>query len=305
MNLLSRDGKPVVTGLQGCTDGSTGGDALILPSETRSLAEAMTAVAELTPNDPRLMLLRTALLTLATGNGWGNTDATAAALRALAAAWQPPATPAPVVITLPDATQTGTLDRAHPLVLASGRRAGADRVQAPAGTTALVGTDYVPAEPGANARAEQNGLIVTRTLYKVLPSGPMARIDLATDGLLHLAVGDVVEEVDELATPEDRAQVALRLPMPAGLEPLNPNLANATADAAPSAGPTLAPSFASYGDDEVLNVWMSLPKGTVTVRHRMRATVPGTYTQPPASAELLYRPGVDGATGGQRVVVTR
>ena len=93
--------------------------------------------------------------------------------------------------------------------------------------------------------------------------------------------------------------------MPAGLEPLNPNLANATADAAPSAAPTLAPSYASYGDDEVLNVWLQLPKGTVTVRHRMRATVPGTFTEPPATAELLYRPGVDGATGGQRVVVTR
>ena len=304
-NILSRDGKPAVTGLQDFTNGAGGGDDLILPSEARGLAEAMTAVADITPNDPRLPLLRTALLALARGDGWGNTNATAAALRALAAAWQPPAAPGPVVVTTPDGRQAGTLDRAHPLVLASSRQAGPDRVQAPPGTTALVGTDYVPAEPGASARAEQNGLILTRTLYRVQPGSPMARIDPAADGLVHLQVGDVVEEVDELATPEDRAQVALRAPMPAGLEPLNPNLANAPAEAAPSAGPTLAPAFASYGDDEVLNVWMRLPKGTVTVRHRMRATVPGTFTEPPATAELLYRPGVDGATGGQRVVVTR
>ncbi len=54
----------------------------------------------------------------------------------------------------------------------------------------------------------------------------------------------MVEEVDELVNPETRAQVALRLPLPAGMEPLNPALATATADAQPSAAPTLAPSWA-------------------------------------------------------------
>ena len=87
------------------------------------------------------------------------------------------------------------------------------------------------------------------------------------------------------------------------MEPLNPNLANAAAEAAPSAGPTLAPSYASFGDDEVLQVWLSLPRGTVTVRHRLRATVPGSYTLPSATAEAIYRPGVDGSTGGMRVVI--
>ena len=301
VNILSRNGRPVVTGLQDFG----GTDDMILPSETRSLAEVMTTVARITPDDPRLVLLRTALLALANGDGWGNTDATAAALRALAAAWQPPPSPVPVSVVLPDGRQAGTLDRTHPVVLASGRQPGPDRVQAGPGNTALVSTDYVPVEPGALARAEQNGLVLTRTLYRVPTSGPLERIDPGADGLLHLGVGDVVEEVDELLTPEDRAHVALRLPMPAGLEPLNPNLANAPAEAAPSAGPTLAPSYASYGDDEVLDVWLRLPKGTVTVRHRMRATTPGTFTEPPATAELLYRPGVDGSTGGQRVVVTR
>ena len=305
VNILSRDGRPVVTGLQDFTNGAGGGDDLVLPSETRSLAEATTTVAQLTPNDPRLGLLRMALLRLSAGDGWGTTDATGAALRALAAAWQGPAQPGPVVVTAPDGTSRGTLNAANPVVVATMRQPGADRVQAPGGTAALVATDYTPTEPGAVARAEQNGLILTRTFYAVNGGAPLARIEPGADGTLRLRVGDVVEEVDELATPEDRPQVALRLPMAAGLEPLNPNLANATADATPSAGPTLAPSFSSFGDDEVLNVWMRLPKGSVTVRHRMRATVPGTFTAPPAVAELLYRPGVDGATGGARIVVTR
>jgi uncharacterized protein YfaS (alpha-2-macroglobulin family) len=150
--------------------------------------------------------------------------------------------------------------------------------------------------------------VLTRTLFRVPPpqgaqQPPMTRIEPGADGSVHLAPGDVVEELDEVVTPEYRNQVALRLPLPAGLEPLNPALATATADATPSAAPTLAPSWASYGDDEVVAVWLTLPKGTYALRTRMRATVPGSYTQPPAMAEMLYRPGVSAATGGQRVVV--
>jgi uncharacterized protein YfaS (alpha-2-macroglobulin family) len=99
--------------------------------------------------------------------------------------------------------------------------------------------------------------------------------------------------------------VALRLPLPAGLEPLNPALATATAEAQPSAGPTLAPSYASYGDDEVLAVWLRLAAGTYTLRTRLRATTPGSFTEPPATAEMLYQLGVTGSTAGARVVVTR
>ena len=300
VNILARDGRPVYAGLS-----DIGGSPLILPSETRSLAETLTAVATITPEDPRGAILRAGLLTLATGQGWGTTNATSAAVRALAAAWQPPAAPIPVLITLPDATQSGTLDATHPLVQARGKQPGPVRIRAATGIPALIATDYTPAGPGAAAQAFQNGLVVTRTLYRVPKSGPMAKLDPEPDGTFHLTVGDVVEEVDELATPEDRAHVALRLPLPAGLEPLNPNIATAPAEAAPSAGPTLAPSYAAFNDDEVLQVWLSLPKGTVTVRNRLRATTPGTYTQPPATAEMLYLPGTNGSTQGQRVIVAR
>ena len=298
VNLLSRDGRPVYAGLS-----DSGGSDLILPSETRGLAEALTAAAVVSPSDPRGGVLRTGLLGLATGEGWGNTNATAAALRALAAAWEAPPQPVPVSIRLPGAAATASLDAATPLVQARTTQPGPGQVRAPAGTAVLASTDYTPAQPGAEATATLNGLIPTRTLYRVMPAGPMVRLDAAPGGTLDLHVGDVIEEVDELATPEDRAHVALRTPMPAGLEPLNPNLANATADAAPSAAPTLAPDYAAFGDDEVVQVWLRLPRGTVTVRHRLRASVPGTYTYPPATAAMLYRPGVDGSTGGLRVTV--
>jgi hypothetical protein len=303
VNLLARDGKPVYAGL---TD--FGGSPRILPSETRSLAEVVEAVATATPDDPRLGVLRTGLLGLADGQGWGNTNATAAALRALAAAWRAPDAPVAASIGIPGAPVTGSLDKTHPLLQATTTTQGAVRVTARAGLPVLAGTDYVPAEPGASARADQHGFVLTRSLFRVPPAKgadqpPMTKLEPGADGVIHVTPGDVVEELDEVVTPEDRSQVALRLPLAAGLEPLNPALATATADAAPSARPTLAPSYASYGDDEVVAVWLSLPKGTYSLRTRMRAVTQGSFTQPPATAEMLYQPSVSAATGGQRVIV--
>ena len=178
------------------------------------------------------------------------------------------------------------------------------------GVVALAATDYVPVQPGAQARPEQNGFVLTRTLLRVPPAlgnvqPPMTTLEADPGGTFHLAVGDVVEEVDELVNPEERPQVALHLPLPAGLEPLNPALATATAQAQPTAGPTLAPSYAAYGDDEVVAVWLRLAPGTYTLRTRLRATTPGSFTAPPATAEMLYQLGVTGSTGGARVLVDR
>ncbi|MGI4942803.1 MAG: alpha-2-macroglobulin family protein, partial [Janthinobacterium lividum] len=97
VNLLAHDGRPTYGGLvdQPAT-------SRILPSEARSLAQVMQAVATATPSDPRLPVLRSGLLGLAGEEGWGTTNATAAALEALAADWQAPFAPASASIVLPD-----------------------------------------------------------------------------------------------------------------------------------------------------------------------------------------------------------
>lgn len=301
VNVLSRNGGPVYGGL---TDAAA--TAEILPSEARSLAQVVQAVAIAAPSDPRLPVLRAGLLSLAGGQGWGSTDATAAALRALAASWQAPSSPVATRIAFPDRTVAGSLGREVPIVQGATARPGPVRVQGPPNLAVLVATDYVPAQIGAQAAAEQSGFALTRTLYRVpAGGGPMQRIDPDARGEIHLAVGDVVEEVDELVSPEDRAHVALRLPLAAGLEPLNPTLATATAEALPSAGPTVPASWSSYGDDEVLQVWLDFPRGTAVVRTRMRATIPGSYTEPPAQALMLYRDGVGARSAGARVIVSR
>jgi len=133
----------------------------------------------------------------------------------------------------------------------------------------------------------------------------MERLSPGADGTLHLTIGDIVEETVEIANPEDRTHVAISLPLAAGLEPLNPNLATAPAEAQPSAGPTLTPTWVSFNDDRVFYAYDSLPKGNYTFVFRTRAQVVGSFTQPPGEAETMYQAGIYGASAGQRIVITR
>jgi hypothetical protein len=169
---------------------------------------------------------------------------------------------------------------------------------------ALQQLSYLPAPPGAQATPVQQGFALSRTLLLVSNgNAPMAAVIPGPDGAVHLANGDIVEETAELVNPEPRTMVAISIPIAAGLEPLNPNLATAPAEATPSAGPTLPPAYTAFGDGSVLYVYELLPAGTYTFRFRARAGTTGSFTEPPATAEMMYRQGVTGASAGQRLVI--
>ena len=102
VRVLARNGQPVYAGLA-----DDGGSPFVLPSETRSLADVMRAVAVATPEGAAVRPAADRAGGLGTGDGWGNTNATAAALQALAASWGPPGEPHPVLITLPDRAVPG------------------------------------------------------------------------------------------------------------------------------------------------------------------------------------------------------
>ena len=297
-----QDGQIVYAGL---TD--IPADPLILPSEARSLAEVIRAVAVTTPREARLPMLRDGLLRIADGDGWGNTNATAAALRALAASWQRTGADIPISFALPGAaTAQAAITPTTPLLQQTTHTPG------PIGISVaydgdklalLTDTRYVPLAPGAQAKAVPHGFVIGRQFFRVPAQGPLERLAPAADGSFHLATGDVIEELDELVSPEARTNVAMRLPMPAGMEPLNPNLATSPANAAPSAAPNPAPDYAAYGDDQVLVVYQVLPEGHFTFRTRMRATTTGSFTAPPAQVETMYQAGVTGSSDGDRVII--
>jgi uncharacterized protein YfaS (alpha-2-macroglobulin family) len=302
VKILSREGRPYYAG-----QAADGGNPVILPSEVKSLAEITRAVAVAAPDDPRLGVLRDGLIGMADGNGWGSTNSNAAAVRALAAVWRRPTVPASVTVMRGSAADALALSADA----AVAQRVSVDPAEARivndggAAIAVLVDTRYKPAEPGFQAPAVQSGFVLTRQSFRVQTNGPVERLSPEPDGAIHLSAGDVVEEVAELVNPEDRAHVAISLPIAAGLEPLNPNLMTAPAEAAPSAAPALTPTFVSFADDRVFYAYDSLPRGNYRFMFRTRAIIAGSFTQPPGEAETMYRPGVRGASSGQRIVISR
>ncbi len=300
VRIVSRNGAPAYGGQ---TDDA--GDPTILPSETRALAEMTRAVALGAPSDPRLGVLRDGLLRLGDGDGWGSTNATAAALRALAAAWRRPATPLTIAMAQGLNASAIVLDANAPVARRESVEPFTLTNRGAATVVALVDSEWAPAESGARAAPVSEGFALQRTLQRVVSNAPPETLVAGADGAVRAKVGDVIEEIVELVNPEDRTHVAISLPLASGLEPLNPNIATAPPEARPSFGPTLAPSWVSFADDHVFYAYERLPKGNYRFAFRTRALTPGDYTAPPGLAETMYRKGVQGLSAGKRLVVER
>ncbi len=303
VKILSRDGRPVYAGLAG-----EGGDPLILPSEARSLSEMVRASALAAPEDARTAVLRDGLLRVGEGDGWGSTSADAAAIRALAETWHASTTIIPLTVSTPSGSEPLTLTGTEPVLRRSETEPMASRVDNGGGKpiAALIDTRYQPVEPGFEAKPIAAGFVLSRLSSRVPGGGaPMVKLVPDAGNAVELKVGDVVEESADLVNAEDRTHVAIRLPLAAGLEPLNPNLATSPVEAIPSAGPTLAPTYVSFEDDSVLYTYDRLPKGNYRFVFRVRALIPGAFTEPPAEAETMYQRGIYGSSAGLRVVIAR
>ncbi len=289
-------------------------NGLILPSETRTIAEVTRAVAHVKPEEPRLAVLVAALVTLGRGDGWGSTNADAAALGALAERLTPPlagSAPRTLRVRFGADTRTVALGPETPLVRLVATDAAAGEVALDAGgapgTVAVrAETSWIPEADGSRVAADAHGFVVSREWLRVRrkTDAPPERVPLAAPGTtLTLAVGDVVEEHVQVVNPEDRHYVAVVMPLAAGLEPLNPKLATASADAIPAGTLTLEPTYATYLDDRVAFYYDTLAKGTYDFFVRTRASTPGKFIQPAAQAETMYDAGVRGGSAGARVEV--
>ena len=106
-------------------------------------------------------------------------------------------------------------------------------------------------------------------------------------------LGDV-----KLVNSQDRAHVAIVIPIAAGMEPLNPALATAPPEAKPAGETTLAPSYVAFLDDRVAYFYDTLPKGTYQFAFRTKAHIAGTFIQPAAYAEMMYDGSINGNSSG-------
>jgi uncharacterized protein YfaS (alpha-2-macroglobulin family) len=115
-----------------------------------------------------------------------------------------------------------------------------------------------------------------------------------------------------IVAPTDLFHLLVEVPIPAGTEPIDPQLAN-TADAmmgmpelteVPEEGElrtwwrSWIPSYTDTRDDKVAVFATFLAAGTYEYTFAVRASVPGDYRVLPAHAEQMYFPEVWGRSRG-------
>jgi uncharacterized protein YfaS (alpha-2-macroglobulin family) len=276
----------------------------VVPSEAREYGTLLQALLAAGSEDPKLPLLADALVRLGKDDGWGQPNADAAALLALAD-WQQKRPGAPPQVSLTEGSDSAVLSGSAVVRRSStwsGETVLRNTGSAPA--TALVVTRWIPVASGDQQKPESSGFVVEREWLVVRPSGPPDRKPISGGAQLALRVGDVVEEHVRIVNPEERFHAVVTVPLAAGLEPLNPALATSGPEATPAGRSTASPTWTSLGDDRAIYTFEKLPKGTWDLYFRTKATVAGSYVQPAAVAELVYDHDVIGWSGGARVVVS-
>jgi alpha-2-macroglobulin len=170
---------------------------------------------------------------------------------------------------------------------------------------------YAPAD--TRLPAVERGFTVTRGYEAVDDPADVRRGD---DGTWHVRAGARVRVRVQLTAPSVRFHVALIDPLPAGFEPLNPELRGTGSADDPEAGlaanrraglfPPWQPRWFSHQnlrDDRAEAFAAVLSAGTYDYTYLARATTPGTFVVPPPRAEMMYEPETFGRGSGETVVV--
>jgi len=280
---------------------------LYLGSSSSAVAAVWEALLRVDPSNQKHTLIRDALLAKATANqGFGTTYDNRRAISAFALYLEKG--------TSNSGKSTVTLSGLPEVVLDDAKKAGrrmVDSEQVPTVNVsggpvgARLQVKYLPLQPGDQAEAKKQGLIVSRSLtrYPADGSAPVNVEDKAGQ-TLKVPLGEVLELHAQLTTDEARQHVAFVVPFAAGLEPMNPNLENAGSDAKPSQADSLTPTYVQRLDGEVRYFFTELPRGTHTFHFRVRASSEGSFVHPPPFSELMYREEVRGRGVGARIIVT-
>jgi uncharacterized protein YfaS (alpha-2-macroglobulin family) len=153
------------------------------------------------------------------------------------------------------------------------------------------------------SEASERGFFVERSYERIDPAA-LARAEPFAAPALSARLGDYVRVSLRIAVPAARRFVLIRDPIPAGLTPIDLQLATSAhtaADAVRRQGPH---DHQELRDDRVLFAVNELPPGLYVYTYLARASSAGTFLAPPASAEEMYHPETNGQTAGALFEVT-
>jgi uncharacterized protein YfaS (alpha-2-macroglobulin family) len=309
-----REGEEDYHGLQYRAE-SWGG--LINSSEVKTVSGVARTLYKAEPQNARVRLLVDELISRGEGDGWGSTNANAAALLALGEVLSEPQSPEQgQTFTLTFGELIEELDTTDKAITRYENYTPVEGTLAyrsgPTETMPFVWNtlSYFPAAPGDKAAQINKGFVVDRELLiiqcKIGDSScntPPVKQKVTAGESLELDMGTIVEEHLQVVNPEDRYFVAVRAPFAAGFDPMNSNLATSPPEAKPSGTMTMEPDYALYEDDQVTFYYDTLPKGTYDFYFRLKTTFEGSFIHPAAKAELMYKQTVYGNSDGTRIVV--
>ncbi len=278
-----------------------------LGSRTSTLAAVIESLTRLDPKNPRLSLLRDALLAQASATrGFGSTYSSrraAAALLAYLELARPGNVEAKVKLSGGGTLELNSIHKVARARLLLEKPQSVE-VVSKTGLGLLVRYDYLPDVTGDRAAAAHAGFVVSRSNTIIHKDGsPNTHFDDQAGKEVRLELGDIVEVQARLLSDKQRFHVALVVPFAAGLEPLNPELKTSGPEARPSVPDSLKADYVQRMDDEVRYYFIGLPKGSHSVSFRLRATNEGSFVHPPAWAEQMYHQEVRGRGDGMRVEV--
>lgn len=293
-------------------------DFMTLGSDTRSTAIALAAFTQIRPDDPILPNVVRWLMSARTAGVWATTQENAWSIIALTDwmvytgeleadyAWQ---------TTLNDAELgSGTFDSTTILDSTTLRSAITEllrdeanllRISRDNDSGQLYYTTYLTYNLDALAvEALDRGIVVDRRFA----------LDGAT--VSSAAVGDIISVTVTIVAPTDLYHVMVETPIPAGVEPVDPNLAATSPDfyGPPELTPinpvqggwgVWTPSFTDYRDDQVTLFATYLPAGAYEYTFLVRAALPGEFRVLPVHGEMMYFPEVWGRSAGDLFTVRR
>jgi alpha-2-macroglobulin len=319
------------------------GEQLLLHSSRRTDAVVLEALVAANADDDVVIRLAQSLLAHRVSGRWAGTQENAWVLLALDRYFRTYEATTPAFasrVWLGDrfagahAFEGRTTDRQHiSIPLAEVLRADAQElVVAREGEGRMyyrAGLRYAPAEP--RVPAADRGFVVSRVYEAVDDPTDVAR---AADGTWHVRAGARVRVRVGMIAPSVRYHAALVDPLPAGFEPLNPELQGTGFTDEPPPPPPGAPrplppapppagaprslppappppgrwqprwfEHQNLRDDRAEVFAALLPAGSYEYTYLVRATTPGTFIAPPPRAEMMYQPETFGRGAGDVVVV--